>query len=171
MNSRDLRFTQPDILAKLMGFGEELEEQWTAEDLGAIYGHLLSTQLGREFAGAGASWRRVMEVVDVGEGVLRQRFQEVLFGPNPTCGQLELVKRYAKVKWRAREGQLPAEVAIALYFVSIACGVTRCGQRISTLDDATLRRGFAHLLRAGWLDGPSRDVLKEALRSLSVTAH
>jgi len=61
---------------------------------------------------------------------------------------------------------LPDEVATALYYAAIAAALIRCEERITDLDDASLRHGFQWGVEQPWGDEAVKSVLREALASI-----
>ena len=69
-------------------------------------------------------------------------FDDLLHHPHPPVELLTLTKQFAKAMVEHPESPLPREVGRLLYFASITVALIRCGQRISDLDNASLKAGL-----------------------------
>ncbi len=94
---------------------------------------------------------------------------ELLHQDRPCPGLLERVKDFAKEHRTDPESPLGAEVATLLYYATLAAALARCGRRITRHDDDTLRRGFRWAGEQPWVDGPTRQLFREALLKLDDT--
>ena len=56
-----------------------------------------------------------------------------------------------------------------LYFLTIVTAMIRCKERISRLNDESLRYGLRWALRQRWLDGPTRRILQQGLEAVPTT--
>jgi DNA-directed RNA polymerase specialized sigma24 family protein len=92
-------------------------------------------------------------------------FGDLLRCPNPPIDLLERVKDFAKENRVDPESPLPPAVATVLYYACIAAALHRCGQRISSHDDDTLRRGFGWCDRP-WVNDEIRSLFRDGLESL-----
>ena len=99
-------------------------------------------------------------------GLLLKSFQDLFQHPQPPVELLQLVKDFAKICRAHPQGLLPHEVATVLYYLSIAAGIVRLQQRISTLPDERLQRGFDWAMAQGWVDAPARELLTQAKKNL-----
>ena len=61
---------------------------------------------------------------------------------------------------------LPEEVATVLYYAAIFVALLRCGQRITSLDDASLARGGRWVVDQPWVAQPVRQIVVEAMARL-----
>jgi DNA-directed RNA polymerase specialized sigma24 family protein len=92
---------------------------------------------------------------------------ELLRAPSPPIESLKQVKELAR-SWACGEQEdVPAEVAWALYFATIAAAYVRHGLRISRLDDNMLRQGLETLGAIPWLDSGTCQLVDLALRKLN----
>jgi hypothetical protein len=103
--------------------------------------------------------------------------------PGEMTGLLERLKTFAKRAHRSlRHGRseeeargerrldsaVPAEVAQALYDLSGALALSRCGTRIIGLTDDRFRKNLNWALDQPWIDAKLRTVLRSALKRLDV---
>jgi hypothetical protein len=139
---------------------------WRLEELAAILHHQLSApvefDLGTVEEGAGQR----LTMLTCGEGLLLRSFADLLHHPHPPVELLQLTKQFAKACWQHPDSPLPAEVAMLLYFASIAVALARCGQRITSLGDEALRPVFDWFARQPWVDEATRSLLSEGLGAL-----
>ena len=91
---------------------------------------------------------------------------ELLAMPRPSVGMLEGLKRFAKQCAREESGLMPPDVAMVIYYAAIATAWSRCGEYISELDHAELRRGFEWACSRPWTPQAVRDALREGLAKL-----
>src|SRR6202012_2018941 len=102
-----------------------------------------------------------------GKGLLLKSFGDLFHHPAPVPELLEVVKDFAKANMDHPESGVPAEIATALYYVSIATALERLDSRISRLPDADLQRGFRWTMEQAWLDEQTKELLGKALEKLS----
>lgn len=143
---------------------------WEPGELAAVLRHQLAAPLdftppGAEEAGDRAK-PRTADMVPVPTG-LPQTFGALLFSPDPPIDLLIQLKTFAKPFVTSAKGALPREIAAVLYYGSIILARTRCGRRISELDDASLRYGLEGMVNCDWLDASTRGLMVEGLRSLT----
>lgn len=77
-----------------------------------------------------------------------------------------MMKRFAKAMRNHPEAPIPAAVANICYYAAIAAAMVRGGQRISRLDNDTLRQGLNWSASQSWIDEPTRSLLREACASI-----
>lgn len=158
--------SRPKDLSIFMTSTSEHSQLWKPEDLAAIYRHQLAAPLFIGFDGGGS--RTALRLTDLKvaprflEGSLSALFQH----PHPPRELLEIVKDFAKSASRHPDRGLPEEVAIPLYYTSIAVAIVRLKCRISTLSDAKLQRGFSAVLATPWIDKPTKDIVSAAAQML-----
>lgn len=92
---------------------------------------------------------------------------DLLNHPKPPLPFLREAKNVAKVSDARPRAPLPPAVASALYLSTIAVAMTRCGQRITKMNDEQLREGFGWMVEQSWIDPPLRQMALDALALLS----
>ena len=75
---------------------------------------------------------------------------------------LQLTKDFAKQILKESEDPQLKEIAAALYYVSYAAGMTRCGKRLGAMSGHELRGGFEWALARVWIDDRSKTLITEA---------
>jgi DNA-directed RNA polymerase specialized sigma24 family protein len=99
-----------------------------------------------------------------GEAPMPASLGELLHQPRPLPEVLEWAKDVAKDQATGAE-----KVGTVMYYACIAAALVRCGKRITTCDDATLRRGFEWGSSRPWVDEATRGLLREGLHALDGT--
>ena len=155
----DLRRVPPTSLSSLMALASAPGDWgWGARDLGDILGHQLQMPLpfaavANEAPATDARGPHAAAAIT---------FEGLLTNPEPPLELLRLTKEYAKTADQPPEGGVPPEVATVLYYAAIAAAVLRCGERISRVDDPTLRDGITWALRQQWVGEPLRSLFLDA---------
>jgi hypothetical protein len=149
----------------MMTMGPEVADLWHAKELGDILRHQLAAPL--EFEIIGVNGELVAQLrVKWGVAPEIETFGDLFEHPQPTVEMLELTKEFAKASRAHADGPLPEEVAVVLHLLSIVAALTKCGKRITRLDDEGLRFGLNWALEQPWLDESTRKVLQTGLDQL-----
>jgi len=157
-------------LADLMSVDAGAERIWRPEELKAILQHQLSVPIQFDLGGLDPGLAQKLGALATAQGLLVKSFHDLLHHPSPPLELLQLTKQFAKASRNHPDSPLPPEVATVLYFVSISVAMTRCGERISNLDDETLRNGLKWAVGQPWLDDSTRSLIEEGLRRLDTEA-
>jgi hypothetical protein len=169
MKHDDLDRTDPQSLTQMMSLDADGEGLWGPDELGAILEHQLAAPLECDLVGLDgglAQW--LAELNSCGDRPLRT-FADLLYHPSPPPKLLELTKQFAKSRRNHPHSPLPDEVATVLYFLSIVAAMTRCGRRITRMDDSSLIYGLRWALRQPWLGDSARAILQEGLQAAGGT--
>jgi hypothetical protein len=166
MNSRDDHEDNTPSLTYMMDLDFGSQELWGPDELGAVLEHQLSAPLQCDLGRLDKGLAGRLEELNSAEGPALGTFGDLLHHPHPPVELLELAKRFAKACRSHRDSPLPDEVATVLYFLSIAVALTKCGQRITKMDDASLRYSFEWALKQSWLDASSRGLLEQARQAI-----
>ncbi len=135
-----------DALSELIAFDAQGRAIWPAKELEGMLDRPLGN-LGPEFA----NYKEIASV------------RELLESQNPPMALLTAVKALAK---RRPKNVFPPEMALLLYYGSIAAAMVRCGQRISKLRDDDLRNGFSWAIKEQWVPETVCDLFRLALSKL-----
>jgi hypothetical protein len=158
---------EPVCLSRMLGLASGEKESWQPEELHDMLASQLVAEL--EFE------------LDYGDPRLTAQFQsmsragepaprtlgELFRDPNPSTVRLVLAKDYAKAAQHPSSG-VPKDVALVLYYLSIAAGLVRRDKRITELSDVDLRRGFDWALKKSWLVEEARALLERGAQKLAV---
>jgi hypothetical protein len=155
------RQTHTDSLAALLTLMELGEESrvWQVQELAAILKHQLRAPL---WLALGDFSGEVVQKIDGLAAAAPGTLDELFHQSQPSCELLELTKLFAK-SCNVANGPLPREIAVLLYYLSIATAEVRCEKRLSQLSDEALIRGLAWCGAQTWLDQSIRLVILEAL--------
>jgi len=162
---RDVSKSGSQSLAKMMDLGAGGQGMWKPEELGAILEHQLSAPLELDLIGLQRPLVERLRVAREGNPPI-QSFRDLLNHPLPPVDLLDAVKQFAKASRGCPDAPLPDEIATVFYFLSIVVALTKCGQRITHLDDQSLRHGLDWALGQSWLDDSTRRLFEAGRRSL-----
>jgi len=151
-------------LAAMMALGDGDEGLWTPEELAAMLKHQLSAPLDFDISYLSEQARERLRVLLPAQGPPIRSFSDLLHHPCPPVELLAMTKEFAKACRTRRERLLPEEIAAMLYTLSIVVARTKCGERLTKLDDHTLRYGLDWALKQSWVDEPTRGLLREGRR-------
>ena len=93
-----------------------------------------------------------------------QTVRELLEHPNPPIELLIAVKDLSK---RRPRDLFPPEMALLLYYGSIAAAMVRCGKRITKLRDEDLRNGFSWAVKEQWVPETICELFRQGITQLS----
>lgn len=154
-------------LAALLATGEERGQLWRPEELAAIFRHQISAPMLLDLGSIDAPTAARLRTLSEAQGLLLKSFADLLHHPVPPVELLEMVKDFAKANLDHPASGLPAEIASALYYSSIASALVRLDTRISQLSDADLQRGLGWTAGQPWLDEKTKELLAQASKKLS----
>lgn len=153
-------------LAALMATGEEQSRLWRPDELAAIFRHQISTPMLVDLDNFDPHAAAQLKLASAAQGLLLKSFSDLFHHATPPVELLLLVKDFAKANVDHPESGLPAEIASALYYTSIAAALVHLGTRISKLPDADLKRGLSWTREQSWLDEATKGLLAQALEKL-----
>lgn len=144
-------------LNRLAGMLDIPAENWSDEDLAAMFRHQLKASLANELLAG--HWVDPAALAEAGKDAC---FGDVFSVP-VNVGVLEAIKRYAKGV--RPESALPAneQVRRALYFATLAIAWVHYGVKLTTLNDAELQAGWRWCLSRSWLIEPVRGWIVRAV--------
>ena len=143
MSEIDPTTNLPDALSELIAFDARGRAVWPAKQLQAMLEEPL-TKFDPDF---------------LNHAEIRSA-RQLLENADPPLELLVALKNLSKLR---PKDLFPPEVALLLYFGSIAAALVRCGRRISKLRDTDLRNGFIWAIKQPWVPEAICDVLREAL--------
>ena len=166
MTTYDISRSNARHLAKLMELNDQPRRVWSDCQLAAEFQHLLTASVRFDLGTLDAKARERMKNLGWPESPSIKSFGDLFKHPDPPVELLMLTKRFAKVNRNHRDSFLPPEVASLLYFASIVLALTRCGQKITDLDDQALRGGINWAAARPWIDQQTRSLLQEGMEFL-----
>ena len=154
-------------LSGVFALATETEVSWTAEELRAILANQLSVPLESELGHANpALTTKYLGLSQAGRPVPKS-LGELFHDPRPSVTLLKLAKDFAKAAQKRPASAIPEDVALVLYYLSIAAGLARRGQRITQLTDDQLRQGFDWAQKQPWLVEEAKQLLAEGRQKLT----
>ena len=166
MKDDDAYDSDPQSLTQMMNLDAGDQKLWGPEELGAILEHQLSAPLECDLSRLDKGFaQRLKGLNSPGDPPLRS-FGDLLRHPSPPVEFLELTKQFAKACRNDPHGSVPGEIATILYFSNIVVAMTKCGRRITKMDDRSLEYSLNWALRQPWLDESTRGILREGLDAL-----
>ena len=156
MFEKKLHKAEPSRLAELLGMSEQVDVPWRPEDLGGVLRHQLSVPIEFDLGRLRSASARPVNLSSAAQAMLLRSFADLLQHPHPPLELLHSTKDFAKTYRAEGENALPREVATVLYFSSLAAALLRWGQRITKLDDASLREGLQWVIAQSWTEEITR---------------
>ena len=157
--------TTTNQLAGLIERGEDPQDLWRTDELRAIWKHQLATALTFDLGPIGEVSADSPSASTTAGEVPAKTFGDLFRLQAPPLALLELVKQFGKAHATHPESLLPRDISMALYYGAIAAALVRCGRRISSLNNDTLRLGMQRTAQFDWLDDETRALLNAALES------
>jgi hypothetical protein len=165
--SHDLSDTRTDHLAELLKTSGQGGPGWCPEDLAAILRHQLSVPITCDLKHLSPDRTQELCNLASSQGPPLESFADLFLHPHPPVELLESTKAFAKDHRGRPDSPLPSEVATMLYYASIAAGISRCGRRLTRLNDTALREGLIWAGRQAWIDQRMRRLFEDALGRIS----
>jgi hypothetical protein len=167
MEPPDLTDASRDVLSQLLACGKEPGAAWSAADLHAILRHQLEADVEFDLTHFGGVPKETLASATSPQNETGYRtFGQLLTAPDPPLEMLDLIRRFAKRSRTQASGELPDEVATALYYAAIAAARLRHGASVSKLDAKALQEGMTWGLEQTWLTEPLRELFAETLQVL-----
>jgi hypothetical protein len=154
-------------LAALMASGDERRPLWRPDELAALFRHQMSAPVLMDLGSFDPRAAGRLKTLSAAQGLLLSSFADLFNHPSPPIQLLQMVKDFAKANMEHSAGGLPAEIAAALYYASIAAALVHLDARISQLADAPLRSGLLWTQEQSWLDEKTKALLAAAVKKLS----
>lgn len=158
----DLSKTAPGALSILMEKTGCADELWSERDLGAILRHQLSSPMEFSLDDLSQGQFNRLEVIAQSRQLLLRSFSELLLHEQPPLELLIRMKDFAKRQDIHPDSALPKDVCGVLYFAAISAALVRHQRCITSLDRASLRRGFQWGASREWVPEPIRALLRTA---------
>ena len=153
-------------LARLFEVGSGAVIGWDKSDLAEIFEHQLRSPLLPDLR---PSADRIQSLGLAGRsnaGVPLKTFGDLLAHPAPPLPLLQLAKDFAKTADQRADHPLRAEVASALYELTIAAAILRHRTKMTTMAPADLKKGLEWTQQQPWIGIPFRQMAADALALL-----
>lgn len=165
MRDQQVPMNNPSALLTLLNQSGETPQAWQPQELGAILRHQLQAPLPLAVGDFSTEASDLMGDCPP-ESPAPRNLEDLLCQTRPSPELLGLTKQFAKSFSGGAGIGLPREVALLLYYLSIAVARMRCQTRLSTLSDLALASGLQWSSAQNWLDEPLRSLVDEALARL-----
>ena len=158
--------TDPLRLVPLIEMEMDEDRIWEADELAAVLKHQLTAPLSVDLGtlGRGAAGR--VKLLAEAEELTLKSLGDLLHHAHPPIELLKLAKRFAKACVLNKNGPLPHDIALVIYYACIVVAMTRCRRRITGLSDDTVRRGLEWGLAQKWVDKRTARIYTDGLKKL-----
>jgi hypothetical protein len=159
-------FADPELVRKLIDPELSGERLWDDSELRDVLAHQLAGPLVMDMRFLGNV--QALEAAQLCQAAVPAivSYAQLFAHPSPPQRVLDLVRQFAQSQLLAAEPQLPRRVVRLLYFTVIAVARVRHGREVSDLGQRDLIAGLTRLLGEPWVEGATREMLKEALRAV-----
>jgi hypothetical protein len=168
-DSRQQRFNTRDsnarMLAGLVSLAGDQPDQWSAAELESMWRHQLKAPLTFDLSTVSKKVQETITSATQADPQPLESFGDLLKHRRPPLELLQWMKDFAKAQ--TSEGTIATEIATTLYYTAIVLAILRCHQKISGLDESTLRRGISMVIDQKWLDGGTRQIMNDGLAALA----
>ena len=161
MDDQDIFNSRPLGLARMMAVDGGDSRLWQPEELEAMLEHQLAAPLESDISYLGREATSRLDLLRSGATPPITTFHDLFHHRAPPVELLELTKEFAKACRTRSDRLLPGEIAALVYLLSIVVARTRCGRRITKLQDDALRPSLDWALQQSWLDPSTRALLSE----------
>jgi hypothetical protein len=136
---------------------------WTEAETAAVLAHQLSAPVVFDLGGLDPEAAALLGRLAAREGLLVRSFRDLFLHPQPPLDLLRLTKDFAKAHLSDPESPLPREVAMVLYYASIAAAHLHRLPEISRLPPSEVQLGARWALAKSWLDPALRRLFESLL--------
>jgi len=157
---------EPQSLARMMDLDDEVGTLWEPNELGAVLRHQLDAPVDFDLSCFGPAPGETLRSLRASGTTSITSFRDLLEHPTPPLELLQWTKKFAKSCRSRTDGPLPDEIATVLYFLAIVTALVKCNQRISRLDDQSLKYGLRWALSLKWIDDATRRALEDGCRAV-----
>ncbi|MBP9901456.1 MAG: hypothetical protein IT579_07820 [Verrucomicrobia subdivision 3 bacterium] len=160
----------PSGLGELLAFGLQGPDAWTPEELEAALAEQISMPVEFELSALKPAEAKALRACAVAHGLVLKNLHDLFHHPHPPLELLVMAKEFFKANSLRPHPGLPAEVARALYYLTVAVALLRHHRRISTLSDAQVVSALDWLQQQRWVGEDLRQLAAEAAKQLHTSA-
>ncbi len=171
MNGEKKQHRNGDVLGHLIAFDEADRALWPVEDMRRMLRMQLGAKLHLEFDRAGMIERSAVQALAEAASPPVRTFADLFHHARPPLELLWAAKDFAKNCRENPHSEMSPEIALAIYYGSIAAALAHRCERITSLDDDELRQGLNWLYKQSWLDDRTRGLIREAMHCLRNGRH
>jgi hypothetical protein len=154
----------PSGLGELLALGLKAHDSWTPQELEAALAEQVSAPVEFQLTALRpAEAKRLRARAEV-QGLLLKNLDDLLHHAHPPLPLLVMAKDYFKANSLRPHPGLPAEVARALYYLTVAVAWLRHHTRISTLSDAQVVAALDWVRQQRWISADLRALAAEAIK-------
>lgn len=162
-NDPDIHQSAIHRLADLIGLDETAD--WQQDDLAGLLRHQLQATIAGELADSDrAVTRRLGELTAAGTKGL-DTLDQILQHPQPPLEYLQCIRRFGKQRGSGSP-PLPREISAVIYLAAICAARLRLAERISEMDDATMKKRLDWAIAQEFLTSELRELFVETHQSL-----
>lgn len=157
------KIQNPEPIIKLFSSDDLMECIWGEQDWPGLWRFQLRSPLLSELRVVDPSWSLVIETLCSRRDPPISTFGELFDSDSPPVAALDLVKQYAKHHLQEGRHELPKSIAGAVYLMSLLCAIAKCGENISSTDEAKIREQSRQMLALEWIDGDTKAKIQAML--------
>ena len=146
-------------------FDESDATPWRDDELATVWRHQLSARLEPELAEWDADLLRRLRNDPAAAAKIGDTVAAILHATDTPRPVLMALKSLGKAMNQDRTRGIPHDIGKLLYFAAIAAALAR-GERISELNQPTLKQGLTFAVEQTWLDPSTLQLLRNALATL-----
>jgi hypothetical protein len=157
---------QPSGLGELLALGLRVQEFCTPEELEAALAEQISVPVDFDLAALKSAEAKGLRARSDTHGLLLKNLRELFHHPNPPIELLVMAKDFFKANCTRPHPGMPAEVARALYYLTVAVAWLRHHTRISTMSDAQVVSALDWVAQQRWICDDLHSLAAQAARDL-----
>ena len=160
--------SSPSGLGELLALALQARESWTPEELEAALEEQVSAPVQFELSALKQGDAKALQAQAQAHGLVLKSLNDLFTHPKPPLPLLVMSKEFFKANIDRPQPGLPAEVAQALYYLSIAAAWLRHHKRISSLSDAQLLSAMEWVREQRWISDELLSLAEQTTKSLSL---
>ncbi|MFI5379733.1 MAG: hypothetical protein ACHRHE_10580 [Tepidisphaerales bacterium] len=171
MNSEKRQHPGEEGLHRVIAFDETDRAIWPVEEIRRMFRMQLGARLHLELERAELCDRDLVRVLADQSSPPIHSVADLLYHPRPPVDLLWAIKDFAKDRKENPASEIAPEVALTIYYASIAAALTRCGERITSLTDDELGTGLNWVIKQSWLDDRMHNLIARGMNHLRLGRH
>lgn len=150
-------------LEALLDPGLMQQRVWHPQELGAMLEHQWNAPVEPDLEGMPPEQARLLSKLCVADHLVLKSYGDIFTHRLPPIELLELIKEYAKRNMAGTDKELPGDIAKLLYVLSVVVAGLRCGKRITSQSDESVRKSIHSVLAQSWITAPVTSILHDGL--------
>lgn len=156
----------PSGLGELLALGLKVHDRWTPQELEAALAEQVSAPVEFQLTALKPTEAKSLRARAEVQGLLLRNLDDLLHHAHPPLPLLVMAKDYFKANSLRPHPGLPAEVARALYYLTVAVAWLRHHTRISTLSDTQVVAALGWVQQQQWISTDLCNLAAEAIKQL-----